>query len=141
MMGLGFGRIANFVNAELWGRPTGFVWGVVYPRVDPLPRHPSELYESASHFLAFGALLWLAACRANWVKERAGRLSGAFLILYGSLRFLTDFFRDEPLLGPLNTGQYASLVVLSLGTALLPSKLHRGGGGDGPDARPRLLGD
>jgi phosphatidylglycerol:prolipoprotein diacylglycerol transferase len=59
-LGLAVGRIANFVNAELVGRPTGGPWGVVFPTVDNLPRHPSQLYESASHFLLF-AILVLAA--------------------------------------------------------------------------------
>ena len=118
MLGLAFGRIANFVNAELWGRPTGGSWGVVYPKVDRLPRHPSELYECASHFLAYAILLALLR-RSAWVQARAGRLSALFLVLYGLFRFLTDFYREEPLVGPLNTGQYASLVVLAIGLALL----------------------
>ncbi len=118
MLGLAFGRIANFVNAELWGRPTGANWGVVYPRVDRLPRHPSELYECASHFLAFGILLFLSR-QSAWAQARAGRLSALFLILYGLFRFLTDFYRDEPLVGPLNTGQYASLVVMAVGLVLM----------------------
>lgn len=114
MLGLGLGRLANFVNAELWGRPTGADWGVVYPKVDSLPRHPSELYEAASHFLAF-ALLTLLARRSR----HSGLLSALFLILYGGLRFVTDFWRDEPLLGALNTGQWASLAVAVCGAALM----------------------
>lgn len=117
MLGLAFGRIANFVNAELWGRPTGQGWGVIYPKVDRLPRYPSELFECASHFLAFAILLALSK-RSAWVQERPGRLSVLFLVLYGLFRFLTDFYRDEPLVGPLNTGQYASLVVMGIGLIL-----------------------
>ena len=120
MLGLAFGRIANFVNAELWGRPTGAGWGVIYPKVDRLPRHPSELYESLSHFAAFGVLLALS--RRGMAP---GRLSAIFLVLYGVFRFLTDFFRDEPLVGPLNTGQYASLVVALFGFGLLFLRTRR----------------
>lgn len=118
MLGLAFGRIANFVNAELWGRPTGGTWGVIYPKVDRLPRHPSELYESVSHFLGF-AILLLALRRSAWIQAREGRLAALFLVIYGLFRFLTDFFREEPLVGPLNTGQYASLVVMFFGVGLL----------------------
>lgn len=118
MLGLGFGRIANFINAELWGRPTHSSWGVIYPHVDSQLRHPSELYESLSHFLAFAILLWFVSRRAEWVKAQPGRLSAIFLALYGAFRFATDFFRDEPLVGPLNTGQYASLAVLAVGLVL-----------------------
>lgn len=113
MLGLGLGRLANFVNAELWGRPTGGAWGVIYPKVDALPRHPSELYEAASHFLAFLVLTLLARRR-----PRVGLLSALFLVLYGTFRFVTDFWREEPLLGPLNSGQWASLVVAGSGFAL-----------------------
>lgn len=125
MLGLAFGRIANFVNAELWGRPTGSSWGVVYPRVDRLPRHPSELYESASHFLAFGILVVLAIRNRSWLLSHRGALSGVFLVLYGLFRFATDFFREEPLVGPLNTGQYASLLVLLLGAAIFVARSRR----------------
>ena len=126
MLGLAFGRIANFVNAELWGRPTGGNWGVVYPKVDRLPRHPSELYESLSHFLAFGVLLLLSRRAA-----RPGVLSAWFLVLYGLFRFVSDFYRDESLVGPLNTGQYASLVVLALGTGLMMIRARKGDRGIG----------
>lgn len=115
MLGLGFGRIANFVNQELWGRPTQGDWGVVYSRVDALPRHPSELYESASHFLGFFILLWAS----KRVGFGSGKIAAIFLVVYGGFRVLTDFYREEPLLGPLNTGQWASLAMLVLGVLIL----------------------
>lgn len=111
-LALGFGRLANFANAELWGKPTHSNWGVIYPRVDTLPRHPSELYEAASHFLLAIALCVLVP------KFRLGsRMATAtFLIGYGFLRFLTDFYREEPaLIGVLNSGQLASLGVMLIG--------------------------
>lgn len=113
MLALGLGRLANFVNAELWGRPTGASWGVIYPKVDNLPRHPSELYEAASHFAAY-AILAAIGRRSPGV----GLVSSLFLILYGAFRFVTDFWREEPLLGPLNTGQWASLAVAAAGIVL-----------------------
>ena len=122
-LGLALGRITNFVNGELAGRPTHGDWGVIFPSVDNVPRHPSQLYESASHFLLFGALV--AANRTDWARARTGRLSYLFLTLYGFLRFATDFFRaDDTYWGPFSTGQWASLVVALagvIGLALLSS--------------------
>lgn len=111
-LGLGFGRIANFLNGELLGRPTGGGWGVVFPQVDGVPRHPSQLYESASHFLLFGVLVLVSRRRPGWIGGRCGRLSFLFLVLYGGLRFLTDFYRaDDTYWGPLSDGQWTSLLV------------------------------
>ena len=120
VFGLGMGRLANFVNGELWGRPTNRDWGVVFPRVDYLPRHPSQLYEAASHFLLLGVLLWLLRYRSHGLRERAGFFAALFLALYGVLRFLTDFYRaDDTFFGPFSSGQWASLVVGAIGLILL----------------------
>ena len=109
-LGLGLGRITNFINGELAGRPTNSDWGVIFPNVDDLPRHPSQLYESASHFLLFGLLV--AANRSAWARARVGRLSYLFLTIYGVLRFLTDFYRaDDTYWGPFSSGQWGSLIV------------------------------
>jgi phosphatidylglycerol---prolipoprotein diacylglyceryl transferase len=90
-IGLFLGRIANFVGGELWGRPTQGWWGMVFPR-DPLelPRHPSQLYEAfLEGVVIFVILMWLAR------RPRAsGLLSGLFLLLYGSFRFLVEFARE-----------------------------------------------
>ena len=124
-IGLALGRITNFINGELAGKPTGGDWGVRFPNVDMVPRHPSQLYESASHFLLFGVLV--LANRMAWTRARVGRLSYLFLTIYGVLRFGTDFYRaDDTYWGPFSTGQWASLVVgLAgvIGLALLQS--HR----------------
>jgi phosphatidylglycerol:prolipoprotein diacylglycerol transferase len=118
--GLGVGRIANFVNGELVGRPTGGDWGVIFPRVDALPRHPSQLYEAASHFLLLGVLLWLLRRRPQMARERPGVFAALFLALYGALRFLTDFYRaDDTYFGPFSSGQWASLIVAVFGLCLL----------------------
>ncbi|MGI3168759.1 prolipoprotein diacylglyceryl transferase [Pseudooceanicola sp. C21-150M6] len=96
--GLLFGRIANFINAELWGRPTDVPWGVVFPGqgalCDGLPcaRHPSQLYEAGLEGLLLGAvLLWLAF--ATSALKRPLLLSGVFVAGYGIARFIVEFFR------------------------------------------------
>lgn len=119
-LGLGFGRVANFINAELVGAPTNGNWGVIFPKVDALPRHPSQLYEAASHFALWALLLFLAHRHRAWAYGRAGRLSLVFLSFYGVARFLTDFFRaDDTYFGPFSSGQWASLAVALAGAILL----------------------
>ncbi len=119
-LGLGFGRLANFVNSELVGAPTNGKWGVIFPKVDALPRHPSQLYEAASHFALWALLLFLAHRHRAWTYRRAGRLSLVFLSFYGFARFFTDFFRaDDTYFGPLSSGQWASLLVGFAGLALI----------------------
>ncbi len=121
--GLGVGRIANFVNAELIGRPTGDNWGVIFPRTDNLPRHPSQLYEAASHFLLLGVLLWLLQKRPQVIQKKPGIFAALFLTLYGLMRFATDFYRaDDTFFGPFSTGQWASLIVAAVGLWLLLSR-------------------
>lgn len=100
--GLFLGRIANFINAELWGRPTSLPWGVIFPgdAAQDCPgipyglcaRHPSQLYEAGLEGLLLGALLWLAV-RAGALKA-PGRVAGLFFAGYGAARFLVEFFRQ-----------------------------------------------
>jgi len=99
--GILFGRIANFINNELWGRPTEVPWGMVFPDLPPillvggenLPRHPSQLYEAALEgVLLFAAMWWLALAR-GWLK-RPGALVGVFLLGYGLARSTAEFFRQ-----------------------------------------------
>ncbi len=113
-LALGFGRIANFINAELWGIPTGSDWGVIYPKVDQQLRHPSELYESASHFLLAG-LLYIAYRRFGFNVKR-GWSTCLFVVGYGLLRVATEHFRTaDRYVGPLTNGQVASLVIAAVG--------------------------
>jgi phosphatidylglycerol:prolipoprotein diacylglycerol transferase len=124
--GLGVGRVANFINGELIGRPTGESWGVIFPRVDNLPRHPSQLYEAVSHFLLLGVLLALLKMRPQLIQEKPGVFAAIFLLLYGALRFATDFYRaDDTFLGPFSSGQWASLVVAALGIWLLRARISQ----------------
>lgn len=95
-IGLFFGRVANFVNAELVGRVTDVPWAMVYPQVDLAPRHPSQLYEAGLEGLALFVLLWWFARRP---RPRMA-VSGLFLLGYGVFRFFAEFFREpDPHLG------------------------------------------
>ena len=96
--GLFFGRLANFVNGELWGMPTTAPWGVVFDRTVPFgvvepARHPSQLYEAGLEGLVLFGVLWFAFWRTKWRYE-PGRLVGLFLVGYGLARFLVEFFRE-----------------------------------------------
>ena len=119
-LGLFFGRIANFINAELVGRPTGLPWGVIFPG-ESFARHPSQLYEALLEGPVLMAALWWFA-RAG--RRRSGHVAAAFLVLYGSLRFLGEFTRqpDEQLgfiaFGWLTLGQLFSAGQVLAGLAL-----------------------
>jgi len=92
-MGLFFGRMANFINGELWGRPTDVSWAMVFPAGGDIPRHPSQLYEAALE----GALLFVilfALIRLTAIKRYTCMLSGLFLIGYGSARSFVEHFRE-----------------------------------------------
>jgi len=117
--GLAFGRIGNFINGELWGRPADIPWAMVFPRVDSLPRHPSQLYEFALEGLLLFALLWVYARK----PRPTGMVSGLFLVGYGSIRFLVEFTREpDDFLGLLSLGmsmgQWLSLP-MAIGGVLL----------------------
>ncbi|HHQ42733.1 MAG TPA: prolipoprotein diacylglyceryl transferase, partial [Chromatiales bacterium] len=131
--GLLFGRIGNFINGELWGRPTDLPWGMVFPLAGLEPRHPSQLYEAALEGLALFALLWWFTARP---RPRMAP-SGLFLALYGSFRFLVEFVREpDPQLGFvafgwLTMGQLLSLPMVAGGVALLWWAYRRASGEGG----------
>jgi phosphatidylglycerol:prolipoprotein diacylglycerol transferase len=120
--GLAAGRIGNFINGELPGRPTDLPWGMWFPQADrePLARHPSQLYQFALEGVALFALLW-------WFSRKprpAGAVSGAFLVGYGVFRFVVEFTRQpDEFLGllafDLSMGQWLSLPMILAGIALL----------------------
>lgn len=91
-IGLLLGRVANFVNAELWGRVTDVSWGVIFPRGGPLPRHPSQLYEAASEGLLLLIVLAILVRRDGF--SRPGRLAGVFGVGYALSRIACEFFRE-----------------------------------------------
>jgi phosphatidylglycerol:prolipoprotein diacylglycerol transferase len=91
--GLFFGRIANFINGELWGRVTTVPWGIVFPGAGDQPRHPSQLYEAALEGLVLFAILRLATHRLYWLR-RQGALTGLFMLFYGLFRILLENVRQ-----------------------------------------------
>jgi phosphatidylglycerol:prolipoprotein diacylglycerol transferase len=130
--GLFFGRLANFVNGELWGRvTTGAPWAMVFPDGGPLPRHPSQLYEAALEGLVLMAVLLLLfwKTRARW---RSGLLVGVFTLGYGLARFAVEFYRepDQQLQSlavqtGLSMGQWLTVPMILLGLFLLARALRR----------------
>ena len=120
-LGLGAGRIGNFINGELWGRPTEVSWGMIFPHVDNIPRHPSQLYEFALEGLAFFVLMWIYSARPRPV----GAVSGMFLIGYGIFRSLAEFFRepDDGFMGMMtlgiSMGQWLSLPMIVAGILMI----------------------
>jgi len=121
-IGLFLGRIANFINGELWGRATDLPWAVIFPHADMTPRHPSQLYEAAFEgILLFGLLALLA--RRESVRARLGMLSGVFLVGYAIARMVGEIFREPELhlgfLGQTTWGQWLSLPMLLYGVYLI----------------------
>jgi phosphatidylglycerol---prolipoprotein diacylglyceryl transferase len=118
--GLASGRVGNFINGELWGRPSDLPWAMVFPQGGPVPRHPSQLYQFALEGLLLFAILWLYSAR----PRPAGAVSGAFLLGYGVLRFAAEYFREpDSFLGLLafdmSMGQWLSLPMIAAGAGLL----------------------
>ncbi len=103
-LGLGAGRIGNFINAELWGRPSEVPWAVLFPNAGALPRHPSQLYE----FLLEGLVLFVMLVLYRRQQPPAGAVGGLFLLGYGCFRFFVEFFREPD----------AHLGLLSLGMSM-----------------------
>ena len=122
-IGLFFGRIANFVNGELWGRPTTAPWGVIFPRAGPEPRHPSQLYEAALEGLVlFALLLW--ATHVAKLLPRKGAVSGLFLAGYGLFRVSLESVREPDRGMPdfpfgLTMGTLLSIPMLVVGIGLI----------------------
>jgi phosphatidylglycerol---prolipoprotein diacylglyceryl transferase len=92
-IGLGAGRLGNFMNAELWGRVTTIPWGMVFPYAGSEPRHPSQLYE----FFLEGVLLFIILYLYSRKSRPSGMVSGLFLVGYGIFRFIVEFFREPEL--------------------------------------------
>ena len=124
-LGLMAGRIGNFINGELWGRVADATlpWAMVFPHVDPLPRHPSPLYQAAGEGLLLFILLWLFSAR----QRAVGSVSGMFFVGYGVLRFSAEYFRepDHGIFGMsyvVSMGQWLSLPMILIGVWLLKSR-------------------
>ncbi|HWK35022.1 prolipoprotein diacylglyceryl transferase [Sphingomonas sp.] len=132
--GLFFGRLANFVNGELWGRPTDVPWALVFPRTgDDVARHPSQLYEAGLEGIVLFAVLWFLFWRTD-ARYQPGKLVGTFLLGYGLSRYFVEFFReaDEQYLGNailgtpgLHMGQLLTLPMIAGGIYLIATAKRR----------------
>jgi phosphatidylglycerol:prolipoprotein diacylglycerol transferase len=116
---LGMGRVGNFINGELFGRPSDVPWAMVFPQGGPLPRHPSQLYEAIMEGAVLFILLWLLRKR----PFPDGMMIAFFLFFYGAFRFLIEFFREPDaqlgfILGPLSMGQLLSAAMVGAGLVL-----------------------
>ena len=137
--GLFFGRLANFVNGELWGRPTDVPWAIVFPHtvaggMDP-PRHPSQLYEAGLEGIVLGLVLFYFFWRTR-ARYQPGKLVGIFLLGYGLCRYFVEFFREadiqylhNPILGTpgLHMGQLLTFPMILGGAYLIATAKGREG--------------
>jgi len=119
-IGLGAGRIGNFLNAELWGRTTDVPWAIIFPNAGNVPRHPSQLYEFALEGVLLFIILWLYSAK----PRPTGAVSGLFLLGYGAFRFFVEFFREpDAHLGlydiGLSQGQMLCIPMIALGLWLM----------------------
>jgi phosphatidylglycerol:prolipoprotein diacylglycerol transferase len=127
-IGLGAGRIGNFINGELWGRPTDLPWGMVFPFVDNQPRHPSMLYEAFFEGLVLFIILWLYSSRPRPTRA----VSGLFMLGYGVFRFGVEFVRQPDAhigyiaFGWLTEGQILSAPMILFGVYLLVAAYRSG---------------
>lgn len=128
-IGLGAGRIGNFIGGELWGRVTDAPWGMVFPGAGELPRHPSQLYQFALEGVVLFLVLWLFSSRS---RPRMV-VSGLFLLLYGLFRFGVEFFRQpDSHIGFLamdwfTMGQMLSLPMVAIGALFIVTGYRRAG--------------
>ena len=126
-LGLGFGRLGNFINGELFGRTTDLPWGMVFPGGGPLPRHPSQLYEAfLEGAVLLAVLLWLGTR-----VRMDGVVTWAFIGGYGVIRFGVEFFREPDvhlgLAWGLSRGQYLSVVMIAAAAGFFWMRLQRSG--------------
>ncbi|MFZ2314041.1 MAG: prolipoprotein diacylglyceryl transferase [Gammaproteobacteria bacterium] len=120
-IGLGAGRIGNFINSELWGRVTDAPWGMIFPNGGAAPRHPSQLYEAGLEGVALFLILWIY----SRYPRPLGAVSGLFAILYGIFRSFVEFFRVPDVqigylaFGWVTEGQLLSLPLIAIGVVLM----------------------
>ncbi|MFA5264731.1 MAG: prolipoprotein diacylglyceryl transferase [Opitutaceae bacterium] len=130
-VGLFFGRIANFINGELWGKPSDAPWAVIFPQSAPpwtplamiAPRHPSQLYEAALEGLLLLAIVQWRFWRTDVVSKAPGRLTGEFCVAYALFRSFCEIFREPDegisLLFGLSRGTFYSVILLAAGLCLI----------------------
>ena len=123
-IGLFFGRVANFINGELIGKATNSSWGVIYPQIDSIPRHPSQLYESFLEGIVLFIIMNLIYFKN---KYKTGTVSFAFLFFYGIFRFIAEIFREPDvqlgyLVGSFSMGMLLSLIMIFFSIILFYKK-------------------
>ncbi|MFM7305925.1 MAG: prolipoprotein diacylglyceryl transferase [Alphaproteobacteria bacterium] len=128
-IGIFLGRLASFINGELWGRVSDVPWAMVFPGAGPDPRHPSQLYQAGLEGLCLFILLMVLVYRPG-VRARAGVLSGVFLAGYGVARFTGEFFRQPDahlgfLFAGATMGQLLSLPMIAVGVWLVVRGVRR----------------
>ncbi|MBW1974909.1 MAG: prolipoprotein diacylglyceryl transferase [Deltaproteobacteria bacterium] len=128
-VGLGFGRIGNFINGELFGRVTDVPWAMVFPQGGPLPRHPSQIYEAIGEGLCLFVFMWVVQKKSDLPQ---GSIAALFLISYGVVRFCIEFFREpDPqigfIFGWLTMGQILCAFMILVGSGLMAYFLGKRG--------------
>ena len=118
-IGLGLGRVGNFLNGELYGRVTDVQWAMVFPTGGPYPRHPSQIYEFLLEGVVLFSILWILKDKTT----RSGIVSSIFIMLYGLFRFVVEFFREPDLqvgfvFGHFTMGQQLSIFMIILGAII-----------------------
>ena len=120
-IGIFFGRIANFINGELYGKPSNFFWSVIFPEVDKIPRHPSQLYEA----MLEGIILFIILISIVLKKEtKTGVVSSLFMIFYGIFRIVGEQFREPDIqigyiLNSFSMGSILSFFMILIGLFIL----------------------
>ena len=119
-IGLGLGRLGNFINGELYGRVTAMPWGMVFPGGGPMPRHPSQIYELFLEGVVLFLILWSLSSKGLG----PGMVTASFISFYGLFRFIAEFFREpDPqigfILGIFTMGQLLSALMMVFGVVIL----------------------
>jgi phosphatidylglycerol:prolipoprotein diacylglycerol transferase len=130
-VGLFLGRIANFINGELYGRVSDVPWAMVFPTGGELPRHPSQLYEAGLEGIVMFVVLWFLAYRGKWLQKPAF-MSGAFVALYGTARTFAELFRQPDaqigfLANGMTMGMLLSIPMILIGIGLMVWAARRSG--------------
>jgi len=128
-IGIFFGRIANFINGELYGKVTNHKFGMIFPKGGSLPRHPSQLYEAFLEGLLLFVILWLLMNMSNFFNQK-GLMTGCFIFLYGIFRFFVEFLREPDfhignLYFDLSMGQLLSLPMIIIGLYFIKKFYNR----------------